>query len=406
MDLEKNDVTQTPILPHWIDGVAQPCSLLRLATWGEIPIDLEHIPARSVRLSTAPPPVPARPKTDSFNRRLSGQPPAIPSSGPRGPVSGQNHSFSRASTAERAIRASAAPIAFSSKPTLPKKPKLKTPEDELQKLVNEVVADANAAASPVQNLHIRKTGKEWFSEIFNETYYLTLPSKFHSRTLREVSFIVASLQLAKGAKILDLGCGFGRHLIKMAERGYEMVGYDLSTPLLQQASNESHRRGLQVEFYLGDMRNLNFKNAFDGLICMHSTFGYFDEDTNFDVLYRIARSLRKGGRLLLEVVNRDWVINNLPPGRVWWENGSTSFLEEIGFVHATSVLKIKRQIVIETKTPWEQNIRIRIYSYQELISQMRQVGLRVLEISGDIAYKGSYLGTVSRHLFVLAEKVE
>src|SRR5439155_13752289 len=122
--------------------------------------------------------------------------------------------------------------------------------------------------------------KPWFVDLFDEDYLRTLPFLTPQATQAEAEFVIDTMNLAAGAQVLDLGCGYGRHAMELAARGFHVVGLDLSTPLLVRGGEEANRRGLTINFVRGDMRELDFDGQFDGAYCLFSTFGYFDDETN------------------------------------------------------------------------------------------------------------------------------
>jgi SAM-dependent methyltransferase len=248
-----------------------------------------------------------------------------------------------------------------------------------------------------------KRSKPWFEEIFDEDYLRTLPFMTPEQTLREVSFIEASLEATPGAEILDVGCGYGRHAIELVEKGLNVTGLDLSLPLLIRAADEAQRRSLSVNFVHADMREMPFDQKFDGAYCMLTSFGYFDEDANLKVAEGVARALKPGGRFLLDIVNRDYVVADLPT-RIWWEGVGCVVLEEVDFNFHTSRIVTRRSVVFEDGRQLEQEISVRAYSLHELGRLLRQAGFRVLDISGSTATRGRFLGVNSRNLLVLAEK--
>ncbi len=248
-----------------------------------------------------------------------------------------------------------------------------------------------------------KRSKPWFEEIFDEDYLRTLPFMTQAQTLREVAFIEASLEATTGAEILDVGCGYGRHAIELVEKGLNVTGLDLSLPLLIKAADEAQRRSVSVNFVHADMREMPFDRKFDGAYCMLTSFGYFDEDANLKVAEGVARALKPGGRFLLDIVNRDYVVADLPT-RVWWEGVGCVVLEEVDFNFHTSRVVTRRSVVFEDGRQLEQEISVRAYSLHELGRLLRQAGFRVLDISGSTATRGRFLGVNSRNLMVLAEK--
>jgi SAM-dependent methyltransferase len=250
-----------------------------------------------------------------------------------------------------------------------------------------------------------RKGKSWFEEIFDEDYLRTLPFLTPQATQAEALFVAEALGVEPGARLLDVGCGYGRHAMELAARGYQIVALDLSLPLLLRGADEAQRRGLNINFIHGDMRDLVFESQFDGIYCLFSTFGYFDEDTNRKTIEGMARAVKRGGRLVLDVLNRDYLIGELPT-RVWWEGDGCVVLEEVEFNYFTSRIHSNRSIVFDDGRQLEQEISIRSYSLHELGKMLHAAGLRVIEVSGSTAMRGRFFGNQSRGLIVVAEKRE
>ncbi|MEZ4360012.1 MAG: class I SAM-dependent methyltransferase [Kofleriaceae bacterium] len=246
--------------------------------------------------------------------------------------------------------------------------------------------------------------KSWFAEVFDEDYLRTLPFLTPQATQAEAEFVAASLGTSPGAKLLDVGCGYGRHAMELAARGYHVVGLDLSTPLLVRGGEEAHRRGLTINFIRGDMRELEFDGQFDGAYCLFSTFGYFDDETNKKTAGNLSRALRPGGKCVFEILNRDYIIADLPT-RVWWEGDGCVVLEEVDFNYFSSRVCVNRSVVFDDTRQLEQEISIRAYSLHEVGKLMLAAGFRVLEVSGSYQTRGRFFGNQSRHIIVVAERI-
>lgn len=139
----------------------------------------------------------------------------------------------------------------------------------------------------------------------------------------EVDLLARLLQLEEGDRVLDLGCGAGRHAVLLHERGYPVTGVDLSPSILamarqQWAARNGERPG--PTWLPGDMRWLPACGPFEAAIAMDHAFGMFDDDAeHLRVLAGIADRLRAGGRLVLQLLNPYfWAWRNLtqhfPPG--------------------------------------------------------------------------------------------
>lgn len=139
----------------------------------------------------------------------------------------------------------------------------------------------------------------------------------------QVDLIERVLRLQPGDRVLDLGCGAGRHTCLLQERGLDMTGLDLAPAVLELArGNWARRHGDRPgpRWVQGDMRQPPLQGPFDAILSMDAAFGVFREDAeHLAVLDALAGLLRPGGRLLLEVVNPFyWAANPatryLPPG--------------------------------------------------------------------------------------------
>ncbi|HEY5921857.1 MAG TPA: class I SAM-dependent methyltransferase, partial [Kofleriaceae bacterium] len=247
--------------------------------------------------------------------------------------------------------------------------------------------------------------RPWFNDLFDEDYLRTLPFLTPQATQAEAEFVINAMNLAPGAQVLDMGCGYGRHAMELAARGFHVVGLDLSTPLLVRGGEEAHRRGLTINFVRGDMRELDFENQFDGVYCLFSTFGYFDDETNKKTLQNVARALKPNGKVLVEILNRDYVIADLPT-RVWWEGDGCVVLEEVELNYFSSRIQVNRSVVFDDGRQLEQEISVRAYSLHEVGKLMHAAGFRVLEVSGGYQMRGRFFGNQSRHIIVLAERKE
>lgn len=241
---------------------------------------------------------------------------------------------------------------------------------------------------------------DWIETSFGENYLLTVSKDMQAQTVREADFIEESLSLGGDERVLDLACGFGRHTIELVSRGHQVVGFDQSRPLLERAVEEANRNSLQVNFIHGDMRALQFDDVFDACFCWQTSFGYFDDETNLEILRRLHRALQPNGELLLQVVNRDYVVEDMPHRR-WWEGTECVFLEEGEFDSTASMLHLERSFIYEDgRQPLEHDYFIRLYALHELRSMLKRAGFEPVEVSGAVHYRGDFLGSDSPHIIV------
>lgn len=110
--------------------------------------------------------------------------------------------------------------------------------------------------------------------------------------------------------VLDLGCGPGRHALPLADAGLRVTAVDTSPSLLEQLAQARGAR--DIEIVEADMREFVRPQAFDLVVVMWTSFGYFtDEADHRHVLANIRESLAPGGRLVLDLVGLEYLCRNL-----------------------------------------------------------------------------------------------
>jgi 2-polyprenyl-3-methyl-5-hydroxy-6-metoxy-1,4-benzoquinol methylase len=147
--------------------------------------------------------------------------------------------------------------------------------------------------------------KKWYESLF-ENYGVSYDKEnFTHGTNGECDFIEQEIGFNKNAKILDIGCGTGRHDIELAKRGYQITGVDLSESQLTRAREKAVNFNLKINFQKHDARNLPFENEFDlvMMIC-EGAFPLMETDEmNFEILKNAAKALKSGGKLVFTTLN-------------------------------------------------------------------------------------------------------
>ncbi len=124
------------------------------------------------------------------------------------------------------------------------------------------------------------------------------------------------LELRPGMRVLDLACGHGELANRLAARGCLVTGLDFSAVFLDRARADAAAAGVSVDYVAGDMRQLPWAAAFDRVVSWSTAFGYFDDSANRAVLDGIARALRPGGRLAMDLDNLTRFLASYTPSRV------------------------------------------------------------------------------------------
>jgi SAM-dependent methyltransferase len=245
--------------------------------------------------------------------------------------------------------------------------------------------------------------RRWYEEIFDDEFLMLAPSLSTFQRRREIDFIEKGLGLRPGAMVLDLACGTGMQAIEMARRGYNMVALDLSVAMLAIAGEEAQEKDQKINFLHGDMRDLQFGPTFDGVYCIGSSFGYFDEDSNAKVLRGIHRALKPGGVLLLEVDNRDYVMRS-QPNLLWFEGDGFIAMEETSFDFISSRFAVKRTLLMDEGGKKVMEYSMRIYSLHELGNMLHSIGFAVHSVGGHRAAPGAFFGEESPRIIISCQK--
>jgi 2-polyprenyl-3-methyl-5-hydroxy-6-metoxy-1,4-benzoquinol methylase len=147
--------------------------------------------------------------------------------------------------------------------------------------------------------------KQWYEELF-ENYGKKYDNEcFTQGTVGECDFIEKEIGYNKTIKIIDIGCGTGRHTIELTKRGYKVVGIDLSESQLKRAREKAAEQKLKIDFQQHDARKLPFKSEFDlAIMLCEGSFPLMETDEmNYQILQNAAKALKPGGKLIFTTLN-------------------------------------------------------------------------------------------------------
>ena len=139
-----------------------------------------------------------------------------------------------------------------------------------------------------------------YSERWFEFFHVDIPE---TRTTQEIDFICACAPLPDFRRILDVCCGMGRHARALTSRGYSVTGIERDVAAIARA----RELAAGPNYIQADIRDYRPDLcAFDAAIVMSQSFGYFDDETNRDLLKRLAMGLREGGRVIVDLWNPEF----------------------------------------------------------------------------------------------------
>lgn len=236
---------------------------------------------------------------------------------------------------------------------------------------------------------------KWYKEWFGEEYLAVYAHRNLLEAKNLLDLIEKELPLKKSDRILDIACGNARHAKLLARQHYQIFGIDLSFTLLKSASR--HKANKTFPFLLqSDMRNLPFKNIFDVALSLFTSFGYFRSETmNQQVIKEFARILISGGRLVIDYLNTEHVINHLEP-----VSERTSGKLKIREERWIDEKRVYKKITIDQDKTFSESVRL--YSLNDLRNMMSSAGLKIYNIFGE--YDGSEYKRDSSRMILFAVK--
>lgn len=253
-----------------------------------------------------------------------------------------------------------------------------------------------------------------FDQKYLDTY---LPDLTPERTKKEVDFIIKSAKLRPAEKILDLACGHGRHSIELSSRGFSRItGLDYSTIFIQKARADADKAKVAVEFLEGDMRNLPFTEKYDVVLSLFTSFGYFEDKQNQAVLGQMAKVLKLGGRLLLDVMSAEAVINRFVSEGIKDEaTGKLKISREASMggrtVNETEIFDTDKQ-VIHNHREWLQGTKkeeydywLHVYTKEQYQKMLHNAGFHINSLTSEEDYKNKPKNAPQKQrIIILAKK--
>jgi SAM-dependent methyltransferase len=208
------------------------------------------------------------------------------------------------------------------------------------------------------------SGEEhWFEPLADHMGRAYLRYSFTKGTEQEVDFLVDVLDLEPGMRVLDVGCGPGRHAHALGRRGIKVLGVDISERFVELAAEDAP---VGVEFVRQDARCLDVGSGFDAAISLcQGAFGLVGPGPDIDVLAGMAAAVRTGGAVALSAFSAYF---------------SLTYQKDATFDPATGVAHEHTEVRDESGAARPAELWTTCYTARELRLLLERVGLEVTDI--------------------------
>jgi SAM-dependent methyltransferase len=231
--------------------------------------------------------------------------------------------------------------------------------------------------------------------------FLNHPLLTAERTAVEVDFIKTQLHLFSEARILDVGCGFGRHSIELARRGFAVMGIDPAAAMIAAARKRAVESAVSVDFRQARGEQFTTDVPFDAAICLFTSLGQIGPDgENSGLVGRVYDALQPGGLFMVEVPQRDTAVAQLRPADQFGEGERFTAVTRQYNPSDQSVTETFRLVTPEKNRSY--SLHYRLYSLAELETLLTQAGFTIHATFAD--YSGTPLTNNQPTMILIGEK--
>ncbi len=242
----------------------------------------------------------------------------------------------------------------------------------------------------------------WWQKYFLEAYPLiSRQIKSEDSTFEETQFIDYWMQQNNYQTVLDVPCSHGRIAVTLAAMGHQVTALDINPDLLEIGREQAKNRTVEVDFIQGDMIRMDYKEAFDMVVCIFNSFGYFTDAENEAFLANAYHSLKKGGTFLIESHITETLLPIFTPYG-YWRYEDCIVIEDRTFDYKTNRMEGTWTFVHDDGRKIESDSSVRIYSYNELMILLEKQGFKNIQTFGN--YQGDPFVFGDDMILIAAEK--
>lgn len=243
--------------------------------------------------------------------------------------------------------------------------------------------------------------KNFFQGINCEIWEKAIPAE---TTKQEVEFLVSELNLQQGQHILDIPCGYGRHAIELAKRGFNVTGIDISETFIKSLDDKIISEKLNIKTIQADILTVHLNENFSGALCLGNSFGYFNIDKMNLFVEKVSSSLETGARF---IINSGMIAESILPNLLNYSKKNSYKVENIS-MKVTNSYNVKDSCMVshllytKERKKEEHSFKHYVYTLGEVKRLLKLFGLNTIATYNSTS-KGEYkLG--DHQVYIVAEK--
>lgn len=191
--------------------------------------------------------------------------------------------------------------------------------------------------------------------------------------------------LSENASVLDMCCGKGGHAVQLAKLGFQVAAVDSNKDFLKAARLQADREAVKVELICDDMRRFRREKAFDAVLSLSTSFGFFrDQENDRSAAQNFRHCLKPGGMLIMDLMGKEILAKHFIK-RDWCQRGDTIFTVERHASDNWTWIE-ERWLAISGNGVQEYSISYRSYSAAELIALLEKAGFASVKAFGDLSH--------------------
>ena len=226
---------------------------------------------------------------------------------------------------------------------------------------------------------ISNPSKTFYQSVYKEIWKHIFPEKI---TLAEIDYLVRAMPLNPGDRILDLMCGYGRHSLELARRGFYVTAVDNLSDYVQEIKQKIKEEHLFLKIIESDVLQLKLDEEFDLVICMGNSFSIFNYSDTLKIFEKIHSALKPGGKFIFHsLMITEVVIKNFQE-KSWHYVGDYRLLTDSKYLLKPTRIENELIMMNQDGKMEEQKLIEYVFSFAEMEEMLDLAGFSITELYG------------------------